>query len=147
MVRDLLRDVVRDGAVRVVVAAPEELADDGVVPAERVPSAPGSEAPSCPTGRWQDARLLDALGLDVPARKVVPKNLNEPVLGLLELSSPVARRGSAGGRASDRRVADRCSISGCEWKSVTRSSIDLGSRTKLHSAVRSATGRRVTGRG
>lgn len=62
MVRNLLGDVIRAGAIRVVIPAAEELSQDGVV------------------------RLLDALGFDVPAREVVPQNRDEAFFGRVEVA-------------------------------------------------------------
>lgn len=65
MVRNLLGDIVRAGTVRVVIAAAEELSQDGIV------------------------RLLDALGFDVPAREVVPQNRDEALFGRGEVAGAV----------------------------------------------------------
>lgn len=109
--RHLFGDVIGAGPIRVVVPAAEELSEDGVV------------------------RLLDSLWLDVPASEVVPQDRDEPLF----------RRGQVSGAINDvwrqpecqvdldaeDRQAYPCKRSGCEWKSVTRSSIERGSRTKL----------------
>lgn len=65
MVRNLLGDVIRAGAVRVVIPAAEELSQDGVV------------------------RLLDALGFDVPTGEVVPQNGDEALFGRVEVAGAV----------------------------------------------------------
>ena len=65
MVRNLLGDVIRAGAVRVVIPAAEEFSQDGVV------------------------RFLDALGFDVPTGEVVPQNRDEALFGRVEVAGAV----------------------------------------------------------
>lgn len=79
--------------VWVVVAAAEELAEDGVVPVARAGKrgrgqngtigAKGRSA-SAVKGRWAGcSRLLHALGLDMPPREVVLQHAHEALFGVV----------------------------------------------------------------
>ena len=73
----LLGDVETLCSVLIVVSTAEELSEDGVV------STIGDSIISEYSRLWLHARLLDALGLDVPTSEVVLEHADEALLGVV----------------------------------------------------------------
>ena len=94
-----------------------------------------------------NARFLDALGLDVPAGEVVLQDADEPLLWVVtvfcaacqDVSATLPCHHTANGRHRDREEGERERSrethpkmrSGWDMKSVIRSSMLRGSRTKV----------------
>lgn len=114
VVRDLFRNVVAMRAVGVVVHAAVELVQNRVV--GLLHSAGQRRRMSCPPS-----------GFDMPPREIEHEHPLEPLLGIRFVTSTVV---SCVLSAAYPKIR-----SGCEKKSVTRSSIDLGSRTNVGSAI------------
>jgi hypothetical protein len=103
VVRNLLSNVVPDRSISVVVAAPEDLAEDGVVAIER--------AYQLPRGREREkgnVRLLHALRFDVPPRQIVLQDSHESLVGAGGVLSAAEReRGQRKSREQGKRAGRR----------------------------------------
>ena len=95
----LLCDVETLCAVLVVVSTAEELSEDRVVSEETGDREQLGSSYSGSRGWNRDnARLLDALGLDVPASEVVLEDADEALLGIIAEVGAVGEEGGWGER-------------------------------------------------
>jgi len=85
--------------------------------------------------RWkEDARFLDTLGFDVPACEIVLEDAKETLLRVVALFCTGEQSETLERKGGDRTDPKR--RSGKAMKSVMRSSMLLGSRTKVGKATR-----------
>ena len=117
----MLSDIESTRPVWIVISTTEELAQDGIVPAcpmsaighvRALRNAQGVEGNE--VGRH--VRLLDALGLDVPAGEIVLEHADETLFGVVAVLRATGGRGVVRGErtkgGTERRLARRVDLGG-----------------------------------